>query len=141
MKPKTMVFNGLGFPVVLVNVRTKETQHGEALDFNMNDLEAMVFEALIRKPARFSGAELKFVRHVMELTQAVLADLLGDVDRSAVAKWEAKDLKPTGMSAATELMVRVQMIRHLKRSLDKEFPYLEPAIRKKDVGKPLELAV
>ena len=71
----------------------------------------------------------------MEMTQNVFADFLG-VERSAVAKWEGKDLKATGMTPATEGLVRIQMARHIKRSHDKEFPYIEPAMRKTAVGSP-----
>lgn len=137
---KTISFNGLGFPVVLVNASFTDSPYGETLDINFNLLEAMVFEALIRKPTRFAGAEVKFIRHVMEMTQNVFADFLG-VERSAVAKWESKDLKATGMTPATEGLLRIQMARHIKHSIDKEFPFIEPAMRKTAVGEPLELAL
>jgi DNA-binding transcriptional regulator YiaG len=139
-KRKTTEFNGLGFPIVLVNASLAMTPYGETLDVDFNRLQDLVFEALIRKPARFAGAEVKFIRLFMEMTQNVFADFLG-VERSAVAKWEGKDLKATGMTPATEGLVRIQMARHIKRSLDKEFPYIEPAMRKTAVGNPLELAL
>lgn len=140
MKRKTMTFNGLGFPVVLHNVHTVETSHGKALDIDYNALQSLAFEALIRKPARLSGAEVRFIRHHMLMSQTVFADFLG-VERSAVAKWEAKDLAATGMAQPTELVLRIQMVRHLRRSVDRELSFIEPGVRKKSVGKPTVLAV
>ena len=140
MKQTNKIFNGLGFPIVLLKAKTKDTEYGEVLDVDFNRLSELVFEALIRKPARFSGAEVKFIRHHMELSQNVFADLL-DIDRSSVGKWEAKDLKPTQMMPAVELSLRIQMTQRLRHSVDKELPFIQPGIRKNDVGKPLKLAI
>lgn len=140
MKQKNYVFNGLGFPVVLVDAPFRKTSYGPVLDVNSKRLQELVFEALIRKSARLSGAEVRFVRHYMELTQNTFADLLG-VARSAVAKWESKDLGLTEMAPATETLLRIQMARHIRQSLDKAFAFIEPAVRKEETGEPLELAM
>ena len=140
MKQTNKIFNGLGFPIVLLNAKIKNTEYGEVLDVDFNKLSELVFEALIRKPSRFSGAEVKFIRNHMELSQNVFGNML-DVDRSSVGKWEAKDLKPTQMMPAVELSLRIQMAQRLRHSVDRELPFIQPGIRKKDVGKPLKLAV
>ncbi len=55
MKPKNKIFNGLGFPFVLLSTQVKDTEYGEALDINLNKLSEFAFVALPRKPSRFSG--------------------------------------------------------------------------------------
>src|SRR5690606_15323339 len=114
--------------------------YGEVLDIDFNRLSTEVFEALIRKPGKLSGAEVKFIRNRMGMTQNIFADFLG-IDRSSVGKWEAKDLRATGMATATEILLRIQMARHVKRSIDREILHIEPATRRSGVGKMIEIAV
>jgi DNA-binding transcriptional regulator YiaG len=138
-KRKSELYNGLGFPVLLMNPRYIKTKVGWALDVNSKKLMEIAFAALIRKPGRLSGAEIKFIRHRMELTQNTFAELL-QVDRSLISKWEGKDLKSTEMQGAVEGYLRIQMVKFLRKEIDKEFSFIESAIRKSEVGKPMELS-
>lgn len=131
-----MKFNGLGFPVLLVGVPV--TADGVP-DINYNRLSDAVFDALIRKPARMTGAEVKFVRHHLNMKQADFAAWL-HVERSSVAKWEGKDLKPTGMEVSTEILVRLKMAQRIKSDLDVQFPMIEPAIHRRETG-PIEITL
>ena len=85
-------FNGFGFPVIIRNAPVKKTRHGDVVDLDFGEIEDALFMAIAEKPTRISGAELKFVRSHMNLTQEGFAGLIG-VERSSVAKWEKKDLK------------------------------------------------
>lgn len=138
-KGKKFLFNGLGFPIVLINPGYKKVRGEEILDIDYEKLQRSAFEALIRKPSSLSGSELRFIRLYMEMTCNVFADYVG-VDRSSVGKWEKKDLAWTGMTIAAETLVRVRMTQHLKHSIDDEMPHLEPGARKQAVGSPIELA-
>lgn len=137
-KEKQLVFNGLGFPITLMSPQYKEVRGETVLDIDYDRLQLTAFEGLLHKPTSFSGAELKFIRHHMEMTQNTFADFLG-VDRSVVGKWEAADLEWTRMNIATETMVRIRMVQFLDRSIDKEMAAIEPGARKQDVGQPIEV--
>ena len=137
---KNIKYEGLGFPVILMGVRTKVTKWGDVKDINYEALQRSVFDALVRKPARLAGAELKFIRHYLGFTQNVMADAIG-VERSSIAKWESTGLKQTKMPGAVELVIRFHMVRKLQRSIDTEFALIEPIIRRKVVGEPVEVSV
>lgn len=111
---KSYVYNGLGFPVVVMGVRPRKTPYGDGLGIDHEMLRKALFKMLIEKPGRFLGAEIKFIRHEFGLSQEVFADLIFS-ERSSVAKWEKKDLKPTGMSESTEIMLRIEMSKQIKQ--------------------------
>ena len=111
MKKKSMIFKGLGFPVVLLNVPRKKIRGEEIVDINYKVLSDNVFKALIEKPARLSGAEIKFIRHHMKKNQEEFAELI-HVERSTISVWEKKDLNVTGMDAHVEAFIRLKMAAH-----------------------------
>ena len=107
-------------------------------DVNYNELQAILFVALIRKSTRLSGAEIRFLRHHLEMTQDAFARLL-KVERSLVSKWEGKDLKATGMTIHAEIYLRLKLAKLSHQDLDQEFDSIEPGAAAKGVGKPLEI--
>ena len=138
MSRKTIKFNGFGFPIILANAPTKMVLGEVVPDVNYNELQAMLFVALIRKPTRLSGAEIRFLRHHLEMTQDAFARLL-KVERSLVSKWEGKDLKATGMTIHAEIYLRLKLAKLSHQDLDQEFDSIEPGAAAKGVGKPLEI--
>ena len=140
MSRKNIKFNGFGFPVVLTNVQTKVVHDEIVPDVDFNELQKLLFIALIRKPSRLSGAEIKFLRLHLEMTQQDFAKLL-KIERSLVSKWENKDLKVTGMTVHAEIFLRMKLARLTHQHLDDEFDIIEPGSAAKGVGKPLELKV
>ena len=138
MTRKTVKFNGFGFPVILLNVPMK-VEHGEEIpDVNFNHIQANLFQALLLKPSRLSGAEVKFLRHYLELTQEAFSKTV-KVERSLISKWESKDLKATGMSSHIEIFLRLKLAKLKNQSLDRNFSVAEPATDTKGVGKPIEI--
>jgi DNA-binding transcriptional regulator YiaG len=106
---KKMIYEGLGFPLVLVGFKTKKVR-GEVLpEVNFKDLQAMAFSALLSKPGRLTGSELLFVRSYLGLTQLQLSKKVGLANHSRVSQWERKGLNPTGMDYPAELTVRLMM--------------------------------
>ena len=74
---KKVTYSGLGFPIILEGVKTREFR-GEILpDINHRELEDLVFKTLLWLPAHFSGAHLSFVRGYMGLSQKEFATMLG----------------------------------------------------------------
>ena len=63
--------------------------------------------ALLKKPAKLSGAEMRFLRGACELTQAELAKRLR-VRRETIAEREAKN--SPGLKPGEELMLRVMLL-------------------------------
>ena len=136
MTRKTIKFNGFGFPVILVNVPMKIEYDDEIPDINFNLIQKQLFHALLHKPTRLSGAEVKFLRHHLALTQDQFSKIL-KVERSLISKWEGRVLKASGMSTHVEIFLRLKLTRLDNRSID--FAVIEPATATKSVGKPVEL--
>jgi DNA-binding transcriptional regulator YiaG len=138
MNRKTVRFNGFGFPIILLNAPIR-VEHGEEIpDVNFNRLQDTLFHALLLKPSRLSGAEVKFLRHYLELTQEAFGKTV-KVERSLVSKWETKYLKATGMSSHIEIFLRLKLAKLRKQSIDHNFSIGEPATNAKGVGKPIEI--
>lgn len=110
---KSWIYEGLGFPVLLLGVHT-EVIHGEELPIlNHADLERRVFDALLWSKHRLTGAELCFARGYMRKTQANLAAAIGLKTHSMISQWENKNQNPAGMDTATEHAIRTLMAHHI----------------------------
>jgi DNA-binding transcriptional regulator YiaG len=138
IRRKTFKFNGFGFPIILLNAATKVENGEEILDVNLNRIQDMLFHALLLKPSRLSGAEVKFLRHYLELTQEAFSKTV-KVERSLISKWESRDLKATGMSSHVEMFLRLKLTKLKNQSIDRNFSVSEPATNAKGVGKPIEI--
>ena len=65
-----------------------QTAYGEGVAIgDTGELHKAIGEWLVTAPRPFTGAELRFIRLEMELTQRELADMLG-VEEQAVRRWE-----------------------------------------------------
>ncbi len=113
---KKIKYNGLGFPIVLKGVKTREFR-GEILpDINHRELEDQVFTTLLWLPAHFSGAHLSFVRGYMGLSQKEFATILGLKTHATISGWEGKENKATGMQGTTEVVIRLLMADFIKEA-------------------------
>lgn len=54
---------------------------------NMTQLHKVIGRTLVEKPARLKGKEIKFIRHMMDLSQKMFAELIG-VSYQSVLSWE-----------------------------------------------------
>lgn len=141
-KVSEMIYQGLGFPVILVGFDTKEVRGIKVPDVNLNRLQKIAFEGLIVKPARLSGSEIAFIRSYMGYTQAQFAQLLNLANHSIVSIWEKKDLKGTGMDFNTEIFLRLNMARTIRKALVNQV--LENYGSSADIGakpEPIRLSV
>jgi len=111
MKKKMTTFNHLGFPIKLMDWPHVKI-NGELIpDVDYEKLEELVFKLLPLKPTRLSGAEIKFIRHHLEMTQEKFAKwLVDETDDSTITVWEKADLNPTKMSKSMERSLRMQLI-------------------------------
>ncbi len=116
MKKKVIVYTALGFPIILLGTRTKIVRGIEVPDVNLNTLQKMVFEALIGKPSNFTGAEIRFIRAYLRMTQVEFSRVLNQSGHSIVSQWEKKELRATGMDYNTEIWLRLHMAKNLGRA-------------------------
>jgi DNA-binding transcriptional regulator YiaG len=115
-KTKTFIYEGLGFPIRLVNVPMKKMLGDWVMDVNLNSLQKAVLELLARKPFALSGAELRFIIDYLEMSTREFSKLFG-VSHVAVLKWENEESK---MNSSTEVYLRLYLMNYLKVT-DKEF--------------------
>jgi transcriptional regulator with XRE-family HTH domain len=85
-------------------------------DINKKYLQDQVFLALIHTNSRLTGAQLRFARQKMGLTQAKLALKLSVANHSSVSQWESKGDEITGMELSSEKLLKLQMALFLDDS-------------------------
>lgn len=72
----------------------KASSYGEAISFrDLDGLTGAICAALVRKPGKLSGAEFRYLRNALHLSQSALGKLLGCTEQ-AVAKWEKQGRVP-----------------------------------------------
>jgi putative transcriptional regulator len=96
MKPNLYRFNDAGLKNVwLLNGYTiKRTRYGDAVAIqDVEGLTRVICKALVRKIGRLNGAEFRYLRLHLRLSQKALAKLLGNTEQS-VANWEKRGRVP-----------------------------------------------
>ena len=106
-----ILWEGLGFPLLLVGFQTKKIAGEELPDINMKDIQEKAFRLLLAKHGRITGSELKFIRSYLQLTQQEFSRAINAADRSSISQWEQKKDIPTGMDLNTEIMIRLFMAK------------------------------
>lgn len=82
-----------------------ETPYGKGVSFHdAEGLHKAIAASLIEQPCPLIGAELRFLRHEMELSQKNLAAILG-VDEQALRRWEKARSK--SFNGAADRLLRV----------------------------------
>lgn len=115
-KRDTFIYEGLGFPIRLVNTPLKKV-HGEwVFDFSMGAFQKTVLMMLVNKPSLLTGPELRFIIDYFEMSYRDFAKIFG-VSHVAIVKWEKEESK---MNPSTEVCLRLYILNHLKVT-DKEF--------------------
>ncbi|MEO6022277.1 MAG: hypothetical protein ABIP64_04020 [Burkholderiales bacterium] len=72
----------------------KKTPYGEAVAIeDVPGLTRVICAALVKKPGRLTGAEFRYLRLHLRLSQKSLAKLFGNTEQ-AVALWEKNDRVP-----------------------------------------------
>lgn len=107
-KQREYVDWGFGFPVYLRNVTMVKVRGTWVPKVNHNQLAEAVLLALVHKPARWTGDELRFVRLQLKLSLAAFAERFY-VTHPAVIKWESRKDAPTRMKWATEKDIRLHV--------------------------------
>jgi hypothetical protein len=109
---KRFVYDGLGFPVVLLNVTMGKVRGAWTPLVDYNKLQKDVVEALAYKPLRLTGNEVHFVRSYFGMTLAEFGDRFS-VSHPAVIKWENTREEATSMKWAVEKDIRLFILDRL----------------------------
>ena len=145
MSAKVHKYTVLGFPVLILNPVFKKAFGDDCLDIDHKKFVASVFMALIYKPARLSGAELKFIRQYMEMSQDnfVKKIFYGEIDRATLSRYEGKKLRASGMNASQESILRARMIVYISRERPSVKKYFASVVDNfaatHDVGEPIRI--
>ncbi len=111
-----MIYEELGFPIVLVDPPVVTVRGHEVPDVNLRALQEAVYGMLVVKPARLTGAEVRFIRKYLRLTQANLAEVLNRANHTVVSQWESRGDRPSGMDYNTEVLLRIWMATQCGRA-------------------------
>ena len=104
-----VVYKELGFPILLVDPKMVTVRGHLVPDVNLRELQESVFKLLVVKPARLTGAEVRFIRKHLRLRQADLAEVLNMANHTVVSQWESRGEEPAGMEYNTEVVLRLWM--------------------------------
>ena len=141
-KMDTFIWEGLGFPIRLVNVPMKKVFGEWVLDINLEHFQKTVLNLLARKLTPLTGGELRFIIDYLQMSTRDFAQLFG-VTHVAVIKWENEKSR---MNPGTEVCLRLYLLNYLKVA-DKEFRKLYLKITPQDLANtegdnaPLEIDI
>lgn len=109
-KTETFIYEGLGFPIELIDAPMKKIFGEWVIDIDMNVLQLYVFNGLIHKPCPLTGKEIRFMRKFLEISTTEFGKKLG-VSHAAVIKWEKEQAK---ISPIQESYIRMFLLESLK---------------------------
>lgn len=111
-KTKTFIFEGLGFPIELIDTPMKKVFGEWVIDIDMNALQLFVFKGLIHKPSPLTGKEIRFMRKFLGMSTTEFGKKLG-VSHATVVKWEKEQTK---ISPMQESYIRMFLFEHLQNN-------------------------
>jgi len=109
-KKETFIYEGLGFPIELIDTPMKKVFGEWVIDIDMNALQVFVFKGLIHKPYPLTGREIRFMRKFLEMSTTEFGKKLG-ISHATVVKWEKGQAK---VSPIQESYVRMFLFECLQ---------------------------
>ncbi len=110
---KAFEYDGLGFPIMLLNVPLVNIRGIEVPDINYNILQKNVLLALCQKLTPFSGNEVRFIRQFFEMNYTEFAKTFG-VTHAGVIHWEQSKNNRAKINPSTELYIRLYILDYLR---------------------------
>ena len=111
-KKETFIYEGLGFPIELIDTPMKKVFGKWVIDIDMNELQLFVFKDLIHKPHPLTGKEIRFMRKFLEMSTTEFGKKLG-VSHATVVKWEKEQTKVSPMQ---ESYIRLFLLECLQEN-------------------------
>lgn len=108
-KIETFLYEGLGFPILLVNAPLRKAFGEWVIDIDFNKLRRNVLNYLIHKQTNLTGPELRFIRKHLEMTTTEFGKVCG-TSHVAVLKWESGENR---ISPTTDLYIRLFVLQKL----------------------------
>ncbi len=105
-KAKRFIYEGLGFPMVLLNVSLVKKRDVWTPAIDYNKLQKRVLFALAQKHSAMTGNEIHFVRAYFEMTLENFGKHFG-VTHVAVLTWDKMGDKQARINPTTELYIRL----------------------------------
>lgn len=99
----------LGIPVTLIDAAI-EHEDGSVEIPNLDTLLSTLAVARALDPGQLVGTEIRFLRHVLDLTGSEFAEVIDLSDKSVVSRWENDRVRPGGF---TEKVVRQLVVNLL----------------------------
>lgn len=101
---------GLDNIFLLNGVEIIKTETGEEIFIHdINGLHKTIGKILVSKPGLLTGKEIRFIRHILDLTQTRLANILG-CDYQTILRWE----KDKGLiSKAADFIIKTLFIAYV----------------------------
>ena len=127
-KKETFTYEGLGFPIELIDAPMKKVFGEWIIDIDMNKLQLFVLNGLIHKPYPLTGREIRFMRKFLGISTTEFGENLG-VSHATIIKWEKEQAK---VAPAQELYIRMHLLKHLS---EKEFLTLFEEVTPKTLAK------
>lgn len=109
---KEIIYDGLGFPIVLRNVPMIELRGVWSPDIDLNILQKVVLLALAHHPANLTGNQIRFIRTWLGLTQSEFGKLFG-LTHPAIVKWEKSKNNASKMNITTQRDLRLWLLDQL----------------------------
>jgi DNA-binding transcriptional regulator YiaG len=91
-------YTELGFPIVLKDVIIVEDRGYEYPLINHNAVMFQAAYSLVTDHQKLDGARLRFIRRFMNLSLDQFANLVGDISKSTLHKWESEKSKICDLS-------------------------------------------
>ena len=87
---------GLDYVYLLNGFTFKQTKYGETISIHdIDGLHRVIGLYLVREKKRLTGADVRFLRHELDLSQRMLGELL-DKSSQTVARWEKDQVRIDG---------------------------------------------
>jgi DNA-binding transcriptional regulator YiaG len=106
---KNFIYDGLGFPIHLVEVIMMEYDNEWHPKIDVEQIALAAIQKLIMQPDRFTGNQIKFIRHYLSMTLRDFAKKVVHESHTAVSKWERYGNDVTHMDVNIEKMLRLYM--------------------------------
>lgn len=136
---KRFVYDGFGFDVVIRNVPMVKVRGTWTPKLDYNKLARDVVLALAHKPARLTGAEIRFIRLHFEMTLESFGKRFA-VSHPAVMKWEATDDRAPALKWPVEKDIRLFVLDQLRvKASDFKTAYERLCAEAKASTKPVEM--
>ncbi len=109
---KRFVYEGLGFPIVLVDIALVKKRGVWTPAIDYNKLQRQVLLAMTHKHIALTGNEIHFIRTYFEMTLEGFGKQFG-LTHVAVLTWEKAGDKPAKVNPTTELCLRLFILEKL----------------------------